>query len=331
MTHCEDTRFFDYVLCEKTTEKHKCQGDDDCHVEAKCNLDKCICNPGYDGDGFVCSDIDECKEPVGAALCAEYEPECKNTQGRFYCRNSGNVRLPYSEKLRLLCESIGCDRVRGAECVRKYSTAKCRCEKGFITREAFCLPRYDFPLGLTGHGITLYKKDLSYKGSYELIRGLCIVEHGEMISIESTLEKNLVHGLFNGTEANSVWLNGPPVESRETKLCPAFDTQSRELRSFDCASESFLLCEQKMDRPECESDSECAENATCRLTTSVMSRNTGGTWRDFQTVKTCLCDLGFRGNGTECADVDECAIDLHTCDGSGNGTCVNTIGSYFCG
>ena len=41
-----------------------------------------------------------------------------------------------------------------------------------------------------------------------------------------------------------------------------------------------------------------------------------------------MCQTGFTGNGTYCADFDECALGTHSCHG--NAVCVNVIGSYTC-
>jgi hypothetical protein len=42
----------------------------------------------------------------------------------------------------------------------------------------------------------------------------------------------------------------------------------------------------------------------------------------------CSCSDGFYGNGTHCADINECAIYPNICNSTG--TCVNTIGYYRC-
>lgn len=64
--------------------------------------------------------------------------------------------------------------------------------------------------------------------------------------------------------------------------------------------------------PGC-SDIHCDSNATC-------SEGASG--------PQCACNPGFTGDGTTCADVDECANGTATCDA--NAVCQNTPGSYTC-
>ncbi|MCJ8750515.1 hypothetical protein PDJAM_G00270780, partial [Pangasius djambal] len=42
----------------------------------------------------------------------------------------------------------------------------------------------------------------------------------------------------------------------------------------------------------------------------------------------CQCGVGFNRDGHHCIDVDECRLELHSCDG--NAVCVNTPGGYEC-
>jgi hypothetical protein len=43
----------------------------------------------------------------------------------------------------------------------------------------------------------------------------------------------------------------------------------------------------------------------------------------------CACDAGYSGDGTSCADIDECATSADDCDA--NATCSNTAGAFTCG
>ena len=57
----------------------------------------------------------------------------------------------------------------------------------------------------------------------------------------------------------------------------------------------------------------CGSNAACSLTEDSYE---------------CSCDLGFRGNGQNCTDIDECEIGVHNC--VEETVCKNTVGSYSC-
>ena len=64
---------------------------------------------------------------------------------------------------------------------------------------------------------------------------------------------------------------------------------------------------------------ECVhDNGGCNLDATCM--NTDGS-------RTCVCDDGFQGNGFDCVDIDECAMDIELCV---NGACVNFAGDYRC-
>jgi cysteine-rich repeat protein len=71
------------------------------------------------------------------------------------------------------------------------------------------------------------------------------------------------------------------------------------------------------DANECANEgsgNDCDANATCT--------NTDGGF-------TCSCNDGFAGSGSECVDVDECALGMHDCDSTVE-VCTNTSGSFTC-
>jgi peptidoglycan/xylan/chitin deacetylase (PgdA/CDA1 family) len=63
----------------------------------------------------------------------------------------------------------------------------------------------------------------------------------------------------------------------------------------------------------CSVDNVCAPNATCEAV--------GG-------AAICTCKAGYAGDGTTCADIDECGTGTDTC--ADDATCTNTQGSFTC-
>ncbi|XP_028279854.1 mucin-like protein [Parambassis ranga] len=57
-----------------------------CHKDAECRSTKnsytCTCKPGFTGNGFNCTDTDEC---AGLMACQNAKYECKNKPGSFEC------------------------------------------------------------------------------------------------------------------------------------------------------------------------------------------------------------------------------------------------------
>ncbi len=69
----------------------KCKGAVGCDVNALCTPGaqsvSCVCNKGYAGTGFLCVDVDECKD--GSFKCPANE-SCANTVGGYTCACSAN-------------------------------------------------------------------------------------------------------------------------------------------------------------------------------------------------------------------------------------------------
>ncbi|XP_065838099.1 protein kinase C-binding protein NELL1-like [Oscarella lobularis] len=61
-----------------------------CHVNAACNGTMCKCKEGFEGNGFNCTDIDECQTP-----CSGDHEVCINTIGSFRCDCKPNyIKVP---------------------------------------------------------------------------------------------------------------------------------------------------------------------------------------------------------------------------------------------
>ncbi|XP_028412098.1 fibrillin-1-like [Dendronephthya gigantea] len=104
------------------------------------------------------------------------------------------------------------------------------------------------------------------------------------------------------------WERGEPNNAGGSETCVEMFRNGR-WNDNPCYHKYPSICETNIN--ECHY--RCHHNATCNKTIGSY---------------TCVCNEGFTGNGTVCEDVDECALETHTCDL--DATCNNTIGSYTC-
>ena len=100
---CNATELLDIVICEEPSQI-KCSSIRDCHEHAKCIKGRCLCDPGFAGDGYHCADVDECqtiayKWLMKMGLTRNFEGQtfvdvhgckrktCRNTYGSYHCYN----------------------------------------------------------------------------------------------------------------------------------------------------------------------------------------------------------------------------------------------------
>ncbi|XP_066972511.1 uncharacterized protein [Macrobrachium rosenbergii] len=89
----------------------------------------CSCLPGYSGDGFECSDINECTD---ADICGD-RTSCKNVEGSYKCECSNGYEMKNGR-----CQDIDeCTREGSHEC---QAPATCVNSEGGY--ECQCLPPY---------------------------------------------------------------------------------------------------------------------------------------------------------------------------------------------
>lgn len=82
---------------------------------------------------------------------------------------------------------------------------------------------------------------------------------------------------------------------------------------FNSAKHGNLISCLLLDINECNVDNACHYNATCN--------NIPGSFE-------CNCLSGYRGDGSNCTDVDECTENIDNCHM--RASCTNTYGGFSC-
>ncbi|CAK8690686.1 unnamed protein product [Clavelina lepadiformis] len=110
----------------------------ECHPLAIASTDdsgKCTCRRGFQGDGFLCIDVDECKNQ-GLNLCHQQHAICTNTVGSYKCRCLDGFRgdgfscVDINECLQPDEIAYRCNRENGI-CFNEVGGYNCTCKDGF--------------------------------------------------------------------------------------------------------------------------------------------------------------------------------------------------------
>ncbi|CAH2254962.1 fibrillin-1-like isoform X1 [Pelobates cultripes] len=300
-----------------------------CHSKALCHYTsrdyQCVCDVGFQGNGLICTDIDECLTDV----CKDNTTFCVNTPGSYTCICKPGFKLNNTQ-----CSDIDeCQAPlrkchESATCTNTVGSYYCTCKEGFLGNGTEC---FDFD-ECRGNGTICNNNSLCINtaGSYQCICNKGFI--GDGINCTDVDECYDGHVCGNNAHCKNVF-------GSYACLC---------LTGFASANNSCT------DIDECIDQTSCHENATCTNTegsfhcTCKSGFSGNGTYcQDLDecifhppvcpNISTCVnsigsyycdCWVGYKSKGgIACLDIDECINPL-TCHP--NSVCVNYPGSYYC-
>ncbi|XP_038636681.1 signal peptide, CUB and EGF-like domain-containing protein 1 isoform X1 [Scyliorhinus canicula] len=296
-------------------------GTDDCHIDAICQNTpksyKCICKPGYKGDGKQCEDIDECDNDYNGG-CVH---ECINIPGNYRCTCYDGFMLAHDGHN---CMDVNeCDDNNGGcqqICVNTMGSYECQCKEGFFLsdNQHTCIHR-------SNEGMNCMNKD---HGCAHICREApkggvaCECRPGFELAKNQrgcTLTCNYGNGGCQHTCDDAD--NGPVCGCHQKyalhsdgKTCIEKDEAAIESSEYNATSVADV--DKRVKR---------------RLHMETCAVNNGGcdrTCKDTATGVRCSCPVGFtlQPDGKTCKDIDECLVNNGGCDHF----CRNTVGSFEC-
>ncbi|XP_023931493.1 fibropellin-1 [Lingula anatina] len=287
--------------------KYECQGDENivstpvaCDKNADCGLfngkQGCQCREGYKGDGFNCTDIDECGGPSDD--CAQI---CINVPGTFNCAcNNGftlNTNLKDCDDINecLQPDNGGCNQ----HCTNTIGSRTCSCDDGYF-------------LDMADHATC---KDIDE----------CKDNNGGCEQVCTNKVGTFECSCNTGYVLRSDGANCDDINECATLNGGCDHTCENSVGSYQCkCHKGYMLLE---DEHMCKDIDECAtDNGGCNQT----CKNTEGAY-----YCSCHDGFTMDADGKNCNNNDECLIDnggcAHTCQDTYGGYVCSCDDGYSLG
>ncbi|CAL1535103.1 unnamed protein product [Lymnaea stagnalis] len=301
-------------------------GNHTCHQDAACvstrKAYRCKCKPGFNGDGKVCKDEDECHQENGGCVHL-----CINTPGNFTCAcNDGFTLGPDGkdclDKNECFENKGGCSH----QCVNSLGSFECKCSSGY-SLDAVGKKCVFGEWCRIKHGCDHGCRTASTSNKVECYcrNGYFLHSDGKTCIRDCELGNGGCQHICNTTANGPVCTCAPRyILNPDGKTC----TASCSVNNGGCERK----CADSINGPVCscpegfklhQDGRSCIDVDECEKKTDGCSHMCENIKGGFE----CVCPPGYKVSSDykTCVDIDECII-----EGACDHRCENLPGSFQC-